>query len=308
MAEHTVATLIEAVCHQFEARELSYGHGTDNAWDEAVALVLNVTGAADDQSALSQLIPEDQVARCLELAQQRITTRQPLAYLLGRCRYMGYDFAIQPGVVVPRSPIGYLLTEGVSAWLPKRVTHVLDLCSGSGCLGIVAAHEFPEATVTLVELSDVALQVAEENIRQHGLSDRVAVVQADVTQDLEFPFRFDLITSNPPYVDAADMRALPAEYRAEPALGLAAGEQGLNIIAPIIAQLPQWLSPEGVFIGEVGASAAALLQAFPRLPFIWPELPLGGEGVFLLEASALPFHTAPASMQTPTSIEPPNRE
>jgi ribosomal protein L3 glutamine methyltransferase len=293
VSEHTVEALIEAVCRRFDRAGLSYGHGTDNAWDEAVALVLAVTGAADDESSLGLAVSADQRDACLQLAEQRVETRQPLAYLLGRCRYMGYDFKIRPGVIVPRSPIGYLLFEGLQPWLPASVQSVLDLCSGSGCLGIVAAHLFPDARVTLVELDPNAAALARENIALHGLGDRVELVEADVTHGLELRQRFDLILANPPYVDAADMRTLPAEFAAEPVAALAAGEDGLNIMAPILEQLAGWLSEGGLFIGEIGGSARALVARYPSLPFIWLDLPHGGEGVFALEAVGLSSHTAP---------------
>jgi ribosomal protein L3 glutamine methyltransferase len=300
MGRHTVASLIEAVCHQFDSQALSYGHGTDNAWDEAVALVLGITGVADDQASLQMTVSAEDAQACLDICQRRIDTRQPLAYLLGRCRYMGHEFVIQPGVVIPRSPLGYLLSEGLEPWLPGRVQRVLDLCSGSGCLGILAALRFPDAEVTLVELSDTAAAVASENIQRYGLSHRVELCLADVTGPLDFVHRFDLIVSNPPYVDAADMRTLPAEYCAEPELGLAAGADGLSVIGPLIERLSDWLTAEGLFVGEVGASAGALLTRYPHMPFIWPDLPLGGEGVFLLEAAALTSHTAAADGDVPS--------
>ena len=293
VSEHTVASLIEAVCRQFEQAPLSYGHGTDSAWDEAVALVLSVTGAPDDQASLNVAVSADQRHSCLQLAEQRVATRQPLAYILGHCRYMGFDFKTQPGVIVPRSPIGYLLFDGLQPWLPTSVNHILDLCSGNGCLGIVAAHLFPHAQVTLVELDSTAAALARENIALHGLNDRVELLQADVTQGFGARQRFDLVLANPPYVDAADMRTLPAEFVAEPVMALAAGEDGLAVMGPILEHLRDWLSDAGLFVGEVGASARALVAKYPSLPFIWLDLPHGGEGVFALEATSLNSHTAP---------------
>lgn len=292
---HSVGSLIELIYHQFESTSLSYGHGTDNAWDEAVALVLTLTGFADDPASLGLVVSQEQVQSCLSAAAQRTTTRQPLPYILGECRYMGWRFLVKPGVVVPRSPIGYLLQEGLQPWMPKTVLSVLDLCSGSGCLGIIAAHLFPQATVCLVEVDQHAIAVANANIELHGLQDRVSVRRADVTLPLSFETRFDLILTNPPYVDAADMRTLPAEFTAEPDLGLAAGDDGLSVIAPILEQASNWLSEAGLFVGEVGASARALNTRYSSWPLLWLDLPLGGEGVFLLEAAALNSHTAPDS-------------
>ncbi len=289
---HTVATLIEAVYQQFLSSNLTYGHGTDNAWDEAVALVLRVSGAADDEASLQVSIPAIQAAQCFTLADERVGTRQPLAYVLGWCRYMGFEFEVEAGVVVPRSPIGYLLHEGLSPWLPPRVERVLDLCSGTGCLGIVAAHLFPEAHVTLVELDPIALQVARRNVLAHRLQDRVKVVPGDVTTALSLGADYDLILANPPYVNAVDMTVLPLEFRAEPEAGLAAGADGLTIINAILERLPRWLAAKGLFVAEVGASAPALMARHADLEFIWPDLPSGGEGVFLLEAAGLTSHTS----------------
>jgi len=208
---------------------------------------------------------------------------------------MGLQFTVRPGVVVPRSPIGYLLQGGLDPWLPRSVGRVLDLCCGSGCLGILAAHTFADAQVTMVEVDATAVQVARENVEQHELGHRVRILAGDVMSPTVQPERFDLILCNPPYVDASDMQSLPEEYLAEPERGLAAGEQGLDVMDAILAQLPDLLASDGLFVGEIGASARHLINRYPHLPFIWPDLPLGGEGVFLLEAAALTSHTAPRS-------------
>jgi ribosomal protein L3 glutamine methyltransferase len=290
---YTVSTLIEAVHALFLEHNLSFGHGTDNAWDEAVALVLGVTHLPDDVQVLAASVSDEQAKQCLTCAQIRVDELIPLAYILGQIQYAGLKFSVEPGVIVPRSPIGLLLHDGLTPWLPERVLSILDLCCGSGVLGIVAAHVFPDAQVTLVDVDAQAVALAAKNVSDHNLSKRVKVVQGDVQTDLEFAQKFDLIITNPPYVDAYDMSVLPAEYAAEPVLALAGGEDGLSIINTIIAKLPQWLAPAGVLVGEVGASAPALLKNYPDYPFFWPELPMGGEGVFVLEGAALNSHTAP---------------
>ena len=302
MPKTSVGEAIADVHAQFSEANLAYGHGTDNAWDEAVALVLGVCGYPDDESSLVIILPEQTHKKVMEVAGLRQTSRQPLAYLLGRALYAGLEFVIRPGVIVPRSPIGFLLPDGVKPWLPDNVTSVIDLCAGSGCLGLLAAHLFPNAKVTLIELDDLACEVAEENIVLHGLSDRVTLVQCDALtlsdalalgeapgSSLE---RADLILCNPPYVNAQDMATLPPEYRSEPVQSLAAGENGMSLMLPLMAKIPALLKAGGIFIGEVGASAPALIAGQPELPFIWLDLPLGGEGVFLLEADALNSHTA----------------
>jgi ribosomal protein L3 glutamine methyltransferase len=283
----TVATQIDAVAARFGAAGLVFGHGTDNPWDEAVALVLGVSGLADDRANLGVELTDAQVVEIERLADRRIRERIPLAYLLGRCRYAGLEFRIEPGIVVPRSPIGALLEEGLAPWLGEAPRRIVDLCTGSGCIGILAALVFPEAEVTLVDIDPAALDLARRNVALHGLADRVRVVDSDLFDGLPPEARFDLVLSNPPYVDAVDMGSLPPEYRHEPVLGLAGGVQGIDLVERMLAALPARLEPGGVFVCEVGASAPALLRAHPELPFIWPELPAGGEGVFLLFAEDL---------------------
>lgn len=291
MNRYTVGSLIEAVSDQFERAGLVYGHGTDNPWDEAVALVLAQTGARDDVSEMQTDVPLSVVTDVIDLAERRVQQRIPLAYLLNRCTYMGLEFGVKRGVIVPRSPIGYLLQDGLEPWLPQHVGTVTDLCCGSGCLGIVAAHLYPDAHVTLVDVDPLACEVAQDNVTLHKLADRVTVLQADATVGADVPAA-DLLLCNPPYVNAIDMQSIPREYRAEPDLGLAAGELGLDVMTPVLQRLPQLLNPGGLFVGEVGASAAAMLARHPQLPYIWPDLPMGGEGVFALEADALSSHTA----------------
>jgi ribosomal protein L3 glutamine methyltransferase len=295
----SLGELIQDVAQRFDAAALSYGHGTENAWDEAVYLVLTLTGCADDQQELARRVDVQVQQQVFELAQRRITERSPLAYLLGRCQFMGYEFELQPGVVVPRSPIGYLLEDWPDSLAPyarqdrANVRRVIDVCSGSGCLGIIAAHNFPNAQVTLLELDPTAAGIARQNVSHHQLAHRVSVLEGDaqlLLADLEPGW--DLIISNPPYVDAADMAALPQEYRHEPTLGLAGGDDGLALVDALLPLVAVQLAGQGLFICEVGASEVAMRTKHASLPLIWPELYDGGEGVFLLEGSALDSHTS----------------
>ena len=286
-----VAELLAWVHERFVGAHLFYGHGTSNAWDEAVALVLTHAGLADTTENLNRVLPADTVVEIKDLAMRRINERLPLPYLLGRCRYMGFEFKVVPGVVVPRSPIGGLLVDGVRPWLQDRPAQILDLCAGTGCLGIIAAHMWPGAKVTLVEIDPLAATLARHNVEAHGFSDRVIVIEADVGSWR--PDRAaDLVITNPPYVQQMEMASLPEEYRAEPELGLAAGHDGLRVIEGILAAAQAFVSQQGLLIGEVGASAPALISCFQGVPFIWPDLPRGGEGVFLLEGGASSSHTA----------------
>lgn len=288
--------LINEVHADFKAAPLAFGHGTDNAWDEAVYLVLSVTGEQDNNEALANSVSTDHVAEIRRIAAQRIEQRVPLAYLLGRCVYMGLEFIVEPGLIVPRSPLGILICEQARPWLRHPPAHILDLCAGTGCLGLLAAVHFPEAEVLLLDNDPRACSVAQRNIAQldaqfPGLAARTRVEQADAT-NLPQMAPFDLILCNPPYVNAVDMQSLPKEYAAEPSHGLGAGEDGLSVILPVLEQLPSLLAANGIFAGEVGASAAALVRQRQDLPLIWLEMPDGGEGVFVLEASALSSHTA----------------
>ncbi len=277
----TAGEVIEELAARFDAAGLAFGHGTDNAWDEAVALVLGVSGLPDDRAVLQQALTPEQLAELSSLAQRRIDDRVPVAYLLGRWRFAGLEFLVEPGVVIPRSPIGPMLRRRLRPWLKRDPATVLDLCCGSGCIGIAAAVAFPEARVDLADVDPQAVELARRNVALHGLEERVRVHQSDLFESLP-PARWDLILSNPPYVDAVDMASLPPEYRHEPELGLAGGPDGLDLVARILEALPDRLAPGGTFVCEVGASAPALVRRFPRTEFIWPELEDGGEGVFIL--------------------------
>ena len=280
--EATVGELIEAVYQRFDDATLSYGHGTDNPWDEAVYLVLSVTGYADDEVSLGLCVTPDERERIKALAGRRVDERSPLAYLLGECQFMGQRFFVEPGVMVPRSPIGYLLGEPLSAWVAPGITRIVDLCAGVGCLGILAAQRYPMSRVTLVELDPRAAALALKNVALHNLDERVEVIQGDACQWLAAETgQWDLILTNPPYVDAADMQTLPEEYRHEPELGLAAGEDGLALVDAFLPELAARLKPNGIFLCEVGASAPAMQRKYPDLPIHWLELSEGGEGVFL---------------------------
>lgn len=264
-----------------------FGHGTANAWDEATALVLGVTGLADERANLEASIPDEAAVRIQALLTRRIRERIPLPYLLGRASFAGQEFLIDPGVVIPRSPIGELIEAGFRPWLAEDPGTILDLCTGSGCIGIAAALAFPEATVTLVDVADAAVDLARRNVALHEVDSRVEVLRGDLYEPLPAAACFDLIVSNPPYVDTGDLWSLPAEYRCEPELGLHGGPDGLALVRRILTDARHFLQPEGLLVCEVGMSAPALLRGYPTLPFVWPDLSRGGEGVFLLTGDAL---------------------
>lgn len=284
----TVRDYLRYVSSQFAASPLFFGHGTDNVWDEAVQLVMRTLNLPLENNTLflDARLTREERKRILELAQRRVEKRIPLAYLLGEAWFMGMPFHVDERVLVPRSPIGELLQSGLQPWLGDVAVHrILDLCTGSGCIGIGAATVFDEAEVDLSDISADALDVARSNIEFHELGDRVRAIQSDVFDGIEG--RYDVILSNPPYVDADDMASMPAEFRHEPELGLAAGADGLDIAHRILAQAADHLTEDGLLIVEVGNSWVALDQAYPDLPFTWLEFEQGGDGVFLLTAADL---------------------
>ena len=273
---------------QFNAAGLFFGHGTDNAWDEAVQLVLHALhlslplnpDALDARLALAER--KDVIA----LLRRRMDERIPAAYLTGTAWFAGLPFKVDERVLVPRSPIAELIEDQFAPWLLREPEYILDLCTGSGCIGIACAYVFPEAAVDLSDISLDALAVAQRNIDIHEVGHRVRAIESDLFNELA-ELRYDLIVSNPPYVDAEDLAEMPAEYRAEPALGLASGVDGLDFTRRLLREALDHLTEEGVLIVEVGNSCVALEEAFPELPFTWLEFRRGGHGVFLLTAAQL---------------------
>jgi len=280
---HTVRDYLRYTSSQFAAAPVFFGHGTDNVWDEAVQLVMRSLHLPLENNTLfldARLIREERRI-ILERIRRRIEERVPLAYLLGEAWFMGMPFNVDERVLVPRSPIGELVENGFQPWLgDKPVERILDLCTGSGCIGIGAASVFEDASVDLSDISPDALAVAESNIDLHELRGRVRTVQSDVFANISG--QYDIIVCNPPYVDAEDLADMPDEFHHEPALGLAAGDDGLDIAHRIIAGAVEHLTPGGLLVVEVGNSWAALDEAYPGLPLIWLEFSNGGDGVFAI--------------------------
>ncbi|EMP55513.1 protein-(glutamine-N5) methyltransferase, ribosomal protein L3-specific [Marinobacter santoriniensis NKSG1] len=284
----TVRDYLRFASSRFAASSLFFGHGTDNVWDEAVQLVMRSLHLPLENNTLfldARLTREERTL-IVDRINRRVNERVPLAYLLGEAWFMGMPFNVDERVLVPRSPIGELLENGLQPWLGDTpVARVLDLCTGSGCIGIGAAMVFEEAEVDLSDISEDALAVAESNIELHGVGDRVRTVKSDVFASVTG--KYDVILSNPPYVDAQDLASMPEEYRHEPELGLAAGQDGLDIAHRILAGAADHLTENGLLIVEVGNSWVALDEACPELPFTWLEFENGGDGVFLLRAEDL---------------------
>jgi ribosomal protein L3 glutamine methyltransferase len=271
---------------RFHEAGLFFGHGTDNAWDDARQLVLGALHLPFEiaDSYLDCRLEEDEQQHLLELIRRRVEERVPTAYLLGEAWFCGLPFLVDERVLVPRSPIAELISSQFAPWLPATPARILDLCTGSGCIGIACAYAFPEAEVVLGDLSFDALEVANHNIERHELEDRVYTVQGDGFAGLPGQ-RFDLIVSNPPYVDAEDFADMPAEYQHEPELGLACGDDGLDLVRRMLAEAADHLTEKGLLIVEVGNSQVHVEALYPEIDFTWLEFEQGGHGVFLLAAA-----------------------
>lgn len=285
----TIRDLIRWGASRFAEAGLAFGHGTDNPLDEAVALVLHALYLTPDlpSSYLGSRVTERERGEVFDLLRERIEKRRPAAYLIGEAWFAGLSFYVDERVLIPRSPMAELIEQRFSPWLEAdRAERILDLGTGSGCIAVACAHAFPRARIDAVDLSAAALEVAQINVARHGLEARVRLIQSDLFAELGGE-RYDLIVSNPPYVSAKESADLPQEYRHEPSLALEAGEAGLDVVVRILRHAPAHLTHEGILVVEVGASAPNLLRRFPQVPFVWPELARGGEGVFLLSAEQL---------------------
>ncbi|MCL6377914.1 50S ribosomal protein L3 N(5)-glutamine methyltransferase [Pectobacterium brasiliense] len=285
---HTIQDMLRWAVSRFNAANVYYGHGTDNPWDEAIQLVLPSLYLPLDipeDMYTSRLITSER-QRIVERVIRRVNERIPVAYLTNKAWFCGLEFYVDERVLVPRSPIGELINNYFDEQLPKTPNHILDLCTGSGCIAIACAQAFPEAEVDAVDISSEALAVTEQNIQQYGLEYRVTPIRSDLFRDLP-TIRYDLIVTNPPYVDEEDMSDLPQEFRFEPELGLAAGNDGLDLVRRILACAPDYLSDDGVLICEVGNSMVHLIDQYPDIPFTWLEFDNGGDGVFMLTQSQL---------------------
>jgi len=270
----------------FDSASLYYGHGTDNALDEAAYLAFFALNEAPDFSdeKLDMRLSEENIAEVNALFQKRIESRKPAGYLTHEAWFAGLNFYINDNVLVPRSPIAELIEEQFQPWVnPEKVKTVLDLCTGSGCIAIACAYAFPDARVDAADISGDAIEVAKINREKHQLENRLDIVESDLFSNLQGR-KYDLIVSNPPYVDAEDMANLPDEYRHEPELGLTAGETGLDLVIPMLRDAKDHLTKDGVLIVEVGNSEYALSERFPDVPFMWLSFEYGGEGVFMLDA------------------------
>lgn len=287
----TLRDLLRWSISRFHAAGLVFGHGSDNAWDEAAYLLLHGLHLPPDtlDPFLDARLLERERQRCVDLIHERINTRKPAAYLTGEAWLQGERFLVDERVIVPRSPIAELLAEGLAPWIedPDAVGQALDLCTGSGCLAILAAHAFGHAAVDAVDVSTDALAVAQSNIELHGLRDRVQALRSDLLSQVPADRRYDLIVCNPPYVNEQSMKGLPPEYRHEPRLALAGGADGMDLVRRILADAPRHMAPEGLLVLEIGHERAHFEAAFPELEPVWLDTAATTDQILLLRRAQL---------------------
>ncbi len=292
---HSIADYSRYGASLFNQAELFYGHGTDNALSEAQTLVMFALSLPDNmaEQVMTCRLLEHEKQNILVLFEQRITTQKPVAYITNLAYFAQLPFYVDERVLVPRSPIAELIERHFAPYFSdqKPPQRILDLCTGSGCIAIACASYFPEAEVDAADLSIDALNVAQINIENHGLSEQVIPIQSDVFSGVEGQC-YDLIVTNPPYVDQEDIDSLPAEYTHEPEMGLGCGEDGLDIVRTILAQSAQHLSENGVLICEVGNSQCHVEACYPDVDFTWLTFERGGHGVFVLTKAQLVNYSA----------------
>ena len=284
----TIQDMMRWAYSYFNASDLYYGHGYDNAWDEAQQLVLAALYLPADvpeamyQSRLTLVEKE----RVIHLIETRLGTRQPVAYLTNSAWFCGSEFYVDERTIVPRSPIGELIMQKFAGLIDHEPKRILGMCTGSGCIASACAQQFLEAEVDAVDLSLDALDVAQINIERHGLAERVFPISSDLFNDIPQD-KYDLIVTNPPYVDEEDLDDMPQEFHFEPEMSLGSGTDGLDITKRILAQAADYLTDNGVLVCEVGNSMVHLIEQFPTVPFNWIEFKNGGLGVFSLTRAQL---------------------
>ena len=279
----SVQDIIRWAVSRFNEAGIFYGHGTDNAWDEAVQLILptlHLPLDVDPQIRHAKLTTSERQT-LVELIVRRVDERIPAAYLTNKAWFAGLEFFVDERVLVPRSPFAELIMEGFQPWLLEEPARVLDMCTGSGCIAIALSHAFPDAEIDAVDISADAIEVAEFNIQDHGVEQQVTPIQSDLFASLQ-GLKYDLIVSNPPYVDQEDIDNLPDEFKHEPEIGLQSGFDGLELTLKMLAQAPDMLNDRGLLFVEIGNSMVHMQEQFPEVPFTWLEMQNGGHGIFVI--------------------------
>jgi len=292
----TIRDWLRYAVSRFEDSDIFYGHGTDNAYDEAVWLIMSSLHLPHDtlNNFLDARLTSEERAKLAGFINERISKHTPTAYLLKEAWLQGYKFFVDERVLIPRSFIAELLVnDGLQPWIeyPELVNSAADICTGSGCLGVLLADAYPDAAIDVIDISADAIDVCNINIANYGVQDRITAIKSDMFSALKDadgkPKQYDLIISNPPYVDAPSMAELPAEYRNEPQLALGSGTAGLDHTHTILREAANHLTDDGILVVEIGHNRDALIEAYPELPFTWLEVSSGDEFVFLLTKSQL---------------------
>lgn len=282
---HTIRDWLRYAVSRFENSDIFYGHGTDNSYDEAVWLIMSALHLPHDtlNNFLDARLTAEESAHLARLIDKRVTQHIPTAYLVNEAWLRGFKFYVDERVIVPRSFIAELLEDGLQPWVefPEMVESAADICTGSGCLGVLLAEAFPHAHIDVVDISPAAIEVCNINISRYGLQDQIQAVQSDMFTALKGR-KYDVIISNPPYVDAPSMAQLPAEYRQEPQLALGSGEAGLDHTHTLLTQAAAYLNDGGILVVEIGHNRDALHDAYPELPFTWLDTSGGDQFVFML--------------------------
>lgn len=289
---HTIQDMVRWATSRFNDAALYFGHGTDNAWDEAVSLVtqaLHLPHPLVVQEAnhlFASRLTKSEREKVAELVLKRVQTRMPLPYITNEAWFCGLPFYVDERVLIPRSPFAELIQNEFAPMVKSSPNHILDMCTGGGCIAIALAYAYPEAMVDAVDISEDALEVADINIQEHNLSHRVYPIHSDLFSSLQGQ-KYDLIVSNPPYVDAEDMADLPDEYHHEPELALAAGDDGLELVDIMLREAPQFLNDDGWLFVEVGNSEVHMTARFPGLEVMWLSFENGGQGIFAVNKATL---------------------
>jgi ribosomal protein L3 glutamine methyltransferase len=282
---HTIRDWLRYAVSRFENSDIFYGHGTDNSYDEAVWLIMSALHLPHDtlNNFLDARLTAEENQHLATLIEKRVTEHMPTAYLVNEAWLRGFKFYVDERVIVPRSFIAELLEDGLQPWVefPEMVESAADICTGSGCLGILLAEAFPNAHIDVVDISADAIEVCNINIGRYGLEHQVQAVQSDMFTALKGR-KYDVIISNPPYVDAPSMAELPEEYRKEPQLALGSGVAGLDHTHTLLTQAAEYLNDGGILVVEIGHNRDALHEAYPDLPFTWLDTSAGDQFVFML--------------------------
>ena len=292
----TVEELLKDIARQFYEADISFSHGTDNAVDEAAYLIFGYLQLDHDspEAIYQRIVAKNDIKAIKSMAAKRIDSKLPIAYILNQAWFAGLEFFVDERVLIPRSPIAELIHNRFRPWINMdQDQRVLDLGTGSGCIAIAMAVYFTNASIDAVDFSPEALEVAAINIKQHSMENRVRLIKSDffdVFCDTKDLYQYDLIVSNPPYVDKNDISIMPQEFHHEPIIGLASGDDGLDSVNIILRDAGDYLRENGVLIVEVGNSQWALQEKYPKLPFIWLDFEMGGNGVFLLTKEDLDNH------------------